>query len=153
MTAPVPADVPILQTASSLVVLLAILRAGAGYVPISTSDPVDRIEHITRKAGIQVLVAESAILERLKGRSGFSEVQTTTPSALERLEAPSIDWTQELDISPTQVAYIMFTSGSTGQPKGVVHQHAAVSGALEAVTEKFGLDCSTKFLQFALSTL
>ncbi|KAJ5752874.1 acetyl-CoA synthetase-like protein [Penicillium odoratum] len=137
------------KSALSLIVLLAILRAGAGYVPIATSIPVDRMEYITRKAGIQVLVTESAILERLKGHDSFHKFRIITPSSLDKLEVFPNEWAQELDADPSQVAYIMFTSGSTGQPKGVVHQHGAVSGSLEAVTQKFGLDSSTRFLQFA----
>ncbi|KAJ5628000.1 acetyl-CoA synthetase-like protein [Penicillium lividum] len=137
------------KSALSLIVLLAILRAGAGYVPIATSIPVDRMEYITRKAGIQLLVTESAILERLKGHDSFHKFRIITPSSLDKVEIFPNEWARELDADPSQVAYIMFTSGSTGQPKGVVHQHGAVSGSLEAVTQKFGLDSSTRFLQFA----
>ncbi|KAJ5766160.1 acetyl-CoA synthetase-like protein [Penicillium nucicola] len=137
------------KSALSLIVLLAILRAGAGYVPIATSNPVDRIEYITQRAGIQVLFVETAILERLKGHNHFDELRTITPSSLESGEVLSNEWTQELCVDSSQVAYIMFTSGSTGQPKGVVHQHGAVSGSLEAVGETFELEPTTRFLQFA----
>jgi amino acid adenylation domain-containing protein/thioester reductase-like protein len=137
------------KSALSLIVLLAILRAGAGYVPIATSIPVDRMEYITRKAGIRVLVTESAILEKLKGHESFRELRMITPSSLDKVEVVSNEWARELDTDPSQVAYTMFTSGSTGEPKGVVHQHGAVSGSLEAVAQAFELDCSTRFLQFA----
>lgn len=137
------------KSALSLMVLLAILRAGAGYVPIATSHPVDRMEYIIRKAEIQVLVAESAILERLKDHNSFHEVRMITPSSLETVDVLPNEWATELHADPSQVVYIMFTSGSTGQPKGVVHQHGAVSGGLEAVKQRFELDSSTRFLQFA----
>ncbi|KAL4881917.1 acetyl-CoA synthetase-like protein [Aspergillus karnatakaensis] len=133
----------------SIIVLLAILRAGACYLPISTSSPVDRMHYIAQKAELQVLVVESAMLERLKGNAGFLNVQMLTPSSLENFEVLPNDWTHEPFMDPSQLAYIMFTSGSTGRPKGVALQHGAVSGGLEALNEIFGLSPSTRFLQFA----
>ncbi|KAJ5329053.1 acetyl-CoA synthetase-like protein [Penicillium brevicompactum] len=137
------------KSALSLMILLAILRAGAGYIPIATSIPIDRMEYITRKAELQVLVTESPIIERLKGHDSFHEFRMITPTYLDQEEALSNEWASELEADPSQVAYAMFTSGSTGQPKGVAHNHGAVSGSLEAVAQIFELDCSTRFLQFA----
>ncbi|CAG7915943.1 unnamed protein product [Penicillium olsonii] len=137
------------KSASSLILLLAILRAGAGYVPFATSIPVDRMQQITRQAGVHLLVAESYMLEKLKDHDGFHGVQMISPSSLEKAGLPPDGWDRELDVDTSQVAYIMFTSGSTGQPKGVVHEHGAVSGGFEAVIQTLGLDSSTRFLQFA----
>ena len=133
----------------SLVVLMAILRAGACYVPISTTCPEERVAIIIQKADVQLLVAESGVIERLSNQEGLQEHPMLTPSSLDKGEEPPSDWTYELDMDPAHVAYIMFTSGSTGSPKGVVQEHGAVSGGLQAVCQKFELDPSTRFLQFA----
>ncbi|PLB51453.1 acetyl-CoA synthetase-like protein [Aspergillus steynii IBT 23096] len=131
----------------SVTILIAILRAGAGYVPIPTSCPEERFAYILRKTRVQVLITDSDVRGGLKDQP-LGKIEIIKPLSLTQGRTP-LDWAQEVHTDPSQVAYVLFTSGSTGNPKGVVQEQGAVSGSLTALVEAFGLDSSTKFLQFA----
>ncbi|KAI2791838.1 hypothetical protein POX_c04717 [Penicillium oxalicum] len=128
----------------TIATLLGVLRAGAAYVPMDPSYPPNRVRQIIEQADIRRIVANETIQDKL----GDINADIIFLPTIEDLEIPD-DWTKELDMSVHNPAYIIFTSGSTGIPKGAVQQHQAVSISLIECIEAFGVDRSTRFMQFS----
>ncbi|MFS8096831.1 amino acid adenylation domain-containing protein [Lentzea alba] len=106
-----------------VVALVAVLKAGAAYLPIDHDHPTDRIHYMLGDAGAVLALAE------------LPDV-TSQPS-----HAP------ELTTSPDSAAYVIYTSGSTGRPKGVVVSHRAIVNRLLWSQSEYGLDASERVLQ------
>jgi amino acid adenylation domain-containing protein len=136
--------------------LLAILQAGAAYVPLSTRLPPARIAWILSAMNIRHLVTHAprqAEAESFKGGTGNSGDTAGTP--LEHVLAVEL-W-QEMALrpggggspaahDPQALAYIIFTSGSTGTPKGVMVQHRQAVALVEWVNRTFGLGAADRLL-------
>jgi amino acid adenylation domain-containing protein len=101
---------------------LAVLKAGAAYLPVDPAVPVERAAFIFADARVRHAVADAA-LASLFSRSAVSVVQPERDA--ERIAAhPAAD--AESVGAPDSAAYVIYTSGSTGTPKGVVIPHRAV---------------------------
>jgi amino acid adenylation domain-containing protein len=101
------------RSADLVVALLAILKAGGAYLPIHEADPADRRQWIVDHAGPTVLLVDQAT--RAAGVPiGVLTVTVDDPAIADQ---PSTD--PQVSIHPEQLAYVIHTSGSTGEPKGV----------------------------------
>ncbi len=101
---------------------LAVLQAGAAYLPLADSEPPGRLEAVLWDAGVELLLAPLQLADRLAGAApatwtirGLQDLpDTPIPEAL-----PAPD--------PGDLAYVVYTSGSTGTPKGVEIEHRALA--------------------------
>lgn len=91
-----------------IISILAILKAKCAYVPIATDYPENRIHFILDDTNCKLVITEEEIAKFLNVQSEYSEIKTISQLSLSHL------------------AYVMYTSGSTGVPKGVLIQHAGV---------------------------
>ncbi|MFE9428493.1 non-ribosomal peptide synthase/polyketide synthase [Kitasatospora sp. NPDC006697] len=120
--------------AELLVALLAVLKSGAGYLPIDLGYPAERIAFLLDDVRPHVVLGSTAQRDR------WAEVAPGTP----RLEIEELDTAAAADTDLTDVprhpahpAYVIHTSGSTGTPKGVVVAHSAVLGLTAWAAEEF----------------
>jgi amino acid adenylation domain-containing protein/thioester reductase-like protein len=97
--------------------MLAIVKAGAAYVPLDPSDPVDRLRTLIAEIGIRHLV-------RLPGTAGILEDADTIAAADHHDDGRRAP---ERDTGGDGTAYLMFTSGSTGVPRAVAVPHRAIA--------------------------
>ena len=109
--------------------MLAVLKAGAAYVPIDPEYPQDRIEHIVEDTGTPLLITFKRNLDRMQSMTSNAG---TTVLALEELLNQSVEGGDEnlnvnLPKGSLARAYVIYTSGSTGKPKGVCVPQVAVS--------------------------
>src|SRR5471032_3685647 len=98
--------------------LLAILKAGGGYVPLDPAYPLDRIAYMLEDSAPAVVLAHAATLGLL---SNASMPVIDLDSGLwqdESVSSPEI-----ADLTSSHLAYVIYTSGSTGLPKGVMIEH------------------------------
>ncbi|WP_338071370.1 amino acid adenylation domain-containing protein, partial [Actinomadura bangladeshensis] len=105
-----------------LVAMLAILEAGAAYLPIDVAYPRERIEFLLADAAPAAVVASP----EAAGRLPSTGVPVIDPAADDPADEPS--GASLPAPSPGGLAYVMYTSGSTGAPKGVLVTHADVVG-------------------------
>lgn len=125
-----------------IVGILAILKAGGAYVPLDSTYPAERLSFMLDDAQINILLAHSHLLDRLpKSDSTLVCVDQFDWS----LVGKTVTWPTR---HPDNLAYIMYTSGSTGQPKGVAVTHRNVV-RLVRNTNYVHLDASERLLQFA----
>ncbi|RON67089.1 non-ribosomal peptide synthetase [Pseudomonas fluorescens] len=122
--------------------LLAILKAGGGYVPLDPAYPLERLAY---------MLEDSAPLAVL--------VQGSTRSLLGNVTVPLIDldqphWQSQPadnlsapELTPHHTAYVIYTSGSTGQPKGVINEHAGVVNRLLWMQDAYQLTAADSVLQ------
>ncbi len=113
------------RSADLIVGMLAILKAGSGYLPLDPQYPADRLRTVAADAGCALVVGEEvagAVSVRPDDESLMDEPDSAPASAA----------------TPDNVAYVIYTSGSTGQPKGVVVTHANVERLFSVTRPEFG---------------
>lgn len=99
------------------VALLAILKAGAGYVPLDSAYPDRRLIEVADDANFRFLLGRHPVLQSRFDSLGFDGFPG------ERIKSNHDD---DLELGSESVAYVMFTSGSTGRPKGVAVPHRGI---------------------------
>jgi enterobactin synthetase component F len=122
-----------------LVVLLAIMRAGAAYLPLELDSPNDRIALMLEDASPKVLIAEPQMQARFG--SSFTLLQPECGEALPDGKEPEPDLS-----TPDSVAYVLYTSGSTGRPKGVEITHRNLGNFLHGMQEQLSPASNDRFL-------
>ncbi len=125
----------------SIIALLGILKAGGAYLPLDPALPQESLTFRLHDAKVRVLLTQQGLLKR----------EDAQPQTVVYLDA---DWetiAQESDanpiseLTPENLAYVLYTSGSTGQPKGVAIEHQQILNYLHAILDKLELPARASF--------
>jgi amino acid adenylation domain-containing protein len=127
------------RSADMLAAVLGILKAGAAYVPLDPSFPIERLRFMAEDAQLALLVSTSTLAGPF-GLPGERQLLLDTDAAAIASQ-PDQRLTPDAsrDARPEDPAYVIYTSGSTGQPKGVVVPHRAVVNFLTSMAREPGL--------------
>ena len=138
--------------------MLAILKVGAAYVPLDVNQPAERLLFQIRDSGLSRILVEPALRARMPAWPADAPAPALMPLVLP--DHADGDTGTGPDVSvrppsvcpgavhPDSVAYVMYTSGSTGMPKGVEVQHQGISRLVQQPNyAQFGT--ATRMLQFA----
>ncbi|MFD7168154.1 amino acid adenylation domain-containing protein [Streptomyces violascens] len=101
-----------------LIALLAIVKAGAAYLPVDPEFPDDRVDFMLRDAGPAVVVTTSAHAHRVPGAVVLDDPEDE--ARIDQQPSTTLNEDERRTGGPAAAAYIIYTSGSTGVPKGVV---------------------------------
>jgi amino acid adenylation domain-containing protein len=143
--------------------LLGALLRGHGYVPLNPRFPVERNRLMLERAGCRALVADSASIDFVDGMlSGAGQQLLVLLPDCDDVSIHARRWVDHVvlgardlespgpgqpseEISPGQIAYLLFTSGSTGMPKGVMVAHENVRAFVTTVVERYDIDHADRF--------
>ncbi|MFC8529663.1 amino acid adenylation domain-containing protein [Nocardia sp. NPDC057227] len=138
------------RSAELIVALLAVLEAGAAYLPVDPGYPADRIAYVLDDAApICAVTSPDAGLPADWFAGPVIDVTGTLLSGADRTgTGPITDAERRAPLRPDHPAYVIYTSGSTGRPKGVVVPHRAVLRLLDNTRELFDFGPSDVWTMF-----
>ena len=117
------------------VAVLAVLKAGGTYVPVNPDDPVERQGQILREAGVRLVLTDRARPEGLPGIT----VPVVSLAELAQVAQRQPKSRPAIAVHARQRAYILFTSGSTGVPKGIEIEHRGIVNLVHSTQARYGL--------------
>lgn len=122
--------------------LLGIWAAGGVAVPLGISHPPPELEYVLEDSGASAVIASAETAERIAGIARERGARLLLPP--EDLqgagEAPSAD------VEPARPALVLYTSGTTGRPKGVVHSHGGLAAQVESLSGAWGWSAADRIL-------
>ena len=136
------------RSIETVVAMLGVLKAGAAYLPLDPSYPRERLEFLLADAAPALLITREPLAGRLEGQTPAALVLDREWSLIEAEPADPPD----VSIEPEDLAYVVYTSGSTGAPKGVMVPHRALANHMAWWREKFPLGARDRMLyKYSLS--
>ncbi|HEX6046470.1 MAG TPA: amino acid adenylation domain-containing protein, partial [Pyrinomonadaceae bacterium] len=128
-----------------MVGLLGILKSGGAYVPLDPLYPKDRFAALLQDARIKTLLTQQALLAGLP-LQGIRVVRVDSDWAnISKCDSENLSSVA----TPQTLACMIYTSGSSGEPKGVLTQHSSLVNYIDAAKVEFGLKPGERVLQFA----
>lgn len=112
--------------AAQIATILGVLKAGGAYVPAEPSLPEERIRYMMKNAGVETVIYSGFDFENPKSRISSDK---STPSG---------------------AAYVLYTSGTTGKPKGIIVENHSIANYVEAFQEEFGIGEGDVMLQYSV---
>jgi ferricrocin synthase len=142
--------IPVLapQSVDLYVSLLAVLKAGGAFCPLSLEAPPERVRFILQDVSAKVVLASRDQADKIPKDVVQTIITIDEPGS--DVELGELRSENCPPISPDQMAYVMYTSGSTGTPKGVGISHSAATQSLLAHDRH--IPAFQRFLQFAAPT-
>ena len=128
--------------------MVAILKAGAAYVPLDPSYPEDRLRYILQDTQISVLISTHELVKKLSFIAQDQRYIICLDKAKKQLSKEPKN-NLATDITPDNLAYVIYTSGSTGTPKGVMIEHRNLPNLIYAFAKYFHLAPEKHVLQFS----
>ena len=127
--------------------VLAILKAGAAYVPLDPRYPADRLRFVVEDAGLRLAIVDAPVDAPVAAPAAVWAAglpldliaAQETGAASERLSVPQFTTVFPNRATTANTAYVIYTSGSTGMPKGVEVSHAALAHFVQIVPEALGI--------------
>lgn len=117
--------------------VLGILKSRAVYVPISIEYPEERIKYIIRDAGITVVITQENLMSVFNNIAGLIVLDINKIREYSPLSGNQRD---SLIYDTNDTAYVLYTSGTTGYPKGVTIQHSGICNRLLWMKETYKLE-------------
>ena len=136
------------RSSQMLIALIAVLKAGAAYVPLDPDYPEERISYMVEDANVSLLLTQESVLHAMPSlnKSGavcldrdFAQIAQHSESNPERI------------VNPGNPAYVIYTSGSTGRPKGVVVSQGNLAYFISTIPSRLSLTAEDVLL--AITTI
>lgn len=143
--------VPILFDKSSwaIVSMIAIMKAGGAYVPLDPKHPQTRLQELISDVGAGIVLCSRN--HHTKASEVANSAFIIDQRAFKKLAIPSAAKPKSL-ATPENAAYCLFTSGTTGRPKGTVNLHRGFVTSAAAFTRRMNINATSRTFQFASYT-
>ena len=132
------------RCAELIVAMLGVMKAGGAYLPLDAGNPPQRLQHVLESAGVAMLITMEGSVARCGAFRGRLALLDRNPEALAAESAAD----PAVGVSLEDPAYAVYTSGSTGEPKGILVAHRALANHTLALVERYGLSPADRRLQF-----
>jgi amino acid adenylation domain-containing protein len=119
--------------------VIAVFKAGAAYLPIEPDLPPGRVSAMLARSGCRFMLADTAALAAVDGALHAAAHPPAVIELTAALAKSGRDHNPDVAVRADQLAYIYFTSGSTGDPKGAMCEHAGMLNHLLAKAEDLGI--------------
>lgn len=130
--------------AGVLAAMLGVLKTGKFYVVLDPDYPKDRLQYMLADSGAELVVTDSLSLPLVADLTAGAD----TIIDFDKLEPSPTDENPGLKITPDALAMLLYTSGSTGQPKGVMHSHRNVLVETRNLTNAWGIGHQDRWLLY-----
>ena len=140
------------RSADLPVAMLAVLEAGAAYVPLETTFPRERLAIMVADAAVEVVLTRNGLMEAVAALDSRLIV-VATDATVDHRSVKCHDQAAPRagePVQPEDPAYVVYTSGTTGVPRGVVVGHRALVNHMFACVDLYTLDASDRVLQMAV---
>ncbi len=126
--------------------ILAVLKAGGVYLPLDPDYPSERLAFMVEDAAVSLILSHRDQADRVRDLDNVTLILTDT---IEEEHEEGGDENLDLPVGPDDCAYLIYTSGSSGTPKGALNAHRGLCNLTTAHIEAFEVTPESRVLQFA----
>jgi amino acid adenylation domain-containing protein len=135
------------RSVEMVVALLGVLKAGAAYLPLDPSYPPERLSFMLADAGLRFVISHRAVEAMLPALTSDSSIKVLSLDAEWTTVAAQPMMAPVVHTAPDNLAYVLYTSGSTGQPKGVMIAQRGLCNHMLWMQQSFPLQATDAVLQ------